>query len=66
MTKEKIIQGLKNLSTLADKREVPLEEVAHRLLDLLMVVEDFIEECKREKCKQIPTIPKKIKLPGSV
>jgi len=59
MTREKIIRGLlKNLAALADKKELPLQEVADFLNDLLIEVEDFIDDCKRKASKLNPQITK--------
>lgn len=58
MSREKILQGLKDLSQLADKEEVSLCEVGDKLNDLLIEVEDFIDDCKRKAAKQEPKIPK--------
>ena len=57
MAREKIIAELKNLSGLADKSEIPLQDVVDRLVDLIVNIEDVIENYKRKASKQKPQIP---------
>lgn len=48
MEREKIIAELKSLSGLADKREISLEDIVERLIDLIVDIEDVIEDHKRK------------------
>jgi hypothetical protein len=54
----KISNRLKELSKFTDQKEIQLQELADKLSDLLMYIEDNIDVYKREKCK---TIKQKIK-----
>jgi hypothetical protein len=51
----KISNRLKELSKFTEQKEVQLEEVADKLSDLLMYIEDNIDIYRREKCKSIKT-----------
>lgn len=48
MGREKIIAELKSLSELADKIEIPLEDIVDKLVDLIVDIEDVIEDHKRK------------------
>jgi hypothetical protein len=49
LLKEKIINGLKEISKLANEKEIILQECADILNDTLIDIEDLIDAYKREK-----------------
>jgi len=56
--KTSIKQSLKKLSELANQKELPLQEVADNLTDLLIEIEDFMDDCERKASKTNPNVPR--------